>query len=99
TWLSGGWSSDVCPSGLEDFLDFLADVSFGAGGLNGRTAVGEAFVEVLFEAEPVAIAFYRQIVRGFAEGFEGSFHVSDVQPGFGRSEGRGLGKGYGMRGM
>jgi len=44
-------------------------------------AVGEAFIEVFFEAETVAIALDSQIIGGFAQRFERGFHIADVQAG------------------
>ena len=73
-------------AGGEDFLDFLADALLSGFGLDGGAAVGEPFVEVFLEAEPVAVALDREVVAGLRERLQGGLDVADVEARLGDGE-------------
>ena len=73
-------------AGGEDFLDFLADALLGGFRLDGGAAVGEPFVEVFLEAEPVAVALDREVVGCLRQRLQGGLDVADVEARLGDGE-------------
>ena len=58
------------------------------GGRNGRTPVGEPFVEIFLETEMVAISLDRKVITIFGQRLQCGFDIADVQPGLGHGSRR-----------